>query len=178
MTSEYHFRIALAIRLGPLARAKSSCHGRRRKGGRRTATAVGFGRGAGDTRMLFVLFGLLIGLEIKHFVADYLLQPAWMVANKRDWRHAAGYVHAAIHSGLTLLVLLAVGTPVPLAPGLAAGEFAIHFGLDFAKAHYSEGVRSASRPGLYWAQHGLDQLLHQLTYVGIIFIVLRAAGLV
>lgn len=128
--------------------------------------------------MLFVLFGLLIGLEIKHFIADYLLQPAWMVAGKRDLRHAGGYVHAGIHGALTLLVLLAVGTPLSLALPLALGEVAIHFGLDFAKAHYSEGGPTESRPGLYWAQHGFDQLLHQLTYVAIVFIVLQAAGFV
>jgi hypothetical protein len=126
--------------------------------------------------MLFVLFGLLIGLEIKHFIADYLLQPAWMVAGKRDLRHPGGYVHAAIHAALTLLVLLGVGTPPLLALTLALAEFAIHFGLDFAKAHYSEGAPPAGRPGLYWAQHGFDQLLHQLTYVAIVFIVLRATG--
>ena len=30
--------------------------------------------------MAGVFFGLMIGLELKHYIADYFLQPAWMLA--------------------------------------------------------------------------------------------------
>lgn len=43
---------------------------------------------------------------IAHLVADWLLQNNWMALNKRDLRHPAGWVHAAIYG---LLMGLALG---------------------------------------------------------------------
>ena len=34
-----------------------------------------------------------------------------------------------------------------------------------------------NRPQRYWALHGLDQLLHRLTYIAMIYLVVRALGL-
>src|SRR5215207_3419881 len=65
--------------------------------------------------MAVVFFGLLIGLELKHFVADYLMQPGWMLSGKGNIFHPGGYAHAAIHAALSLVVLLLVGTPLGLA---------------------------------------------------------------
>ena len=64
--------------------------------------------------MAGVFFGLMIGLELKHYIADYFLQPAWMLAGKGNVFHAGGYAHAGIHAGMSLLVLLLVGTPIGL----------------------------------------------------------------
>jgi hypothetical protein len=127
--------------------------------------------------MAGVFFGLLVGLELKHYVADYGAQPAWMLAGKGDVLHPGGYAHAALHAGLTLCVLLLFGTPVALAAALGAAEFVLHYGLDYAKAHYAAGIDMTRRPRRFWALHGLDQLAHQLTYAALIFIVLSARGL-
>jgi hypothetical protein len=126
--------------------------------------------------MIALVLGLLIGLEIKHFVADYLLQPAWILAGKGDIRLPGGYAHAGIHAVLSLLLLLAFGTPLGLAAALFAAEFVLHYGLDYAKIHYSMGVEMAREPKRYWALHGADQLTHQLTYAGMIYVVLQARG--
>ncbi len=56
--------------------------------------------------MTAIFFGLLIGLEIKHYVADYFLQPGWMLGGKGDFRKPGGYAHAGIHAALSFLVLL------------------------------------------------------------------------
>ncbi len=127
--------------------------------------------------MAGVLFALLIGLELKHSLADYFIQPGWMVAGKGDIFHPGGYAHAGLHAGLSLLVLVAAGTPVALAAALCAAEFVLHYGLDYAKAHYAAGVDMQHRPRRFWALHGIDQLTHQLTYVAMIFVALRAGGL-
>jgi hypothetical protein len=124
-----------------------------------------------------VFFGLLIGLEIKHYVADYFLQPGWMLTGKGNIFHPGGYAHAGTHAGLSLLVLLAMGTPFALALALFAAEFVVHYALDYSKIMYSRDVHPDSRPQRFWALHGLDQLFHQLTYAAIIFVVLRAQGL-
>jgi hypothetical protein len=127
--------------------------------------------------MIGLVLGLLVGLEVKHFIADYLLQPAWILAGKGDVRLPGGYAHAGIHAALTLVVLLVCGTPLSLALALFAGEFVLHYALDYAKIHYSNGVHMQSSPRAYWALHGADQLAHQVTYAGIIFLVLQARGL-
>lgn len=128
--------------------------------------------------MVGVLFGLLIGLEIKHFVADYLLQPGWILAGKGNIFHPGGYAHAGIHAALSLIILLAVGTPIGLAVALFAAEFVLHYALDYAKIQYSRGVHMESQPARFWGLHGIDQLAHQLTYVAMVFIALKALGLI
>ena len=126
--------------------------------------------------MLGLVFTLLLGLEIKHYIADYFLQPGWMLGGKGDLRHLGGYAHAAIHAGLSGIVLLVAGTPPEWVAGLVVAEFAVHYGLDFAKIHYSRGVHVDTDPRRFWALHGVDQLTHQLTYAGMIYLVLLAKG--
>lgn len=128
-------------------------------------------------RMLGVFFVLLLGLEFKHYVADYFLQPAWMLGGKGDVRHPGGYAHAGIHAGLTAVVLLVAGTPMVTLASIVVAEFIVHYLLDYSKIHYSRGVHVDSAPRRFWALHGIDQLTHQVTYAAIIFVVLAAKGL-
>lgn len=127
--------------------------------------------------MLGLFFVLLIGLEIKHCIADYFLQPAWILAGKGDFRHPGGYAHAGIHAGLTGLLALLVQTPLPMVAAVVACEFVVHYLLDYSKIRYSRGVHADRMPARYWALHGIDQLLHQLTYAAIIYAVLLGKGL-
>jgi hypothetical protein len=124
-----------------------------------------------------VFFGLLIGLEIKHYIADYVLQPGWMLAGKGNIFHPGGYAHAGVHAVFSLIVLLAMGAPWALSLALCAGEFVVHYALDYSKIIYSQGVHPDNKPQRYWALHGFDQLLHQLSYVAMIFVVVKALGL-
>lgn len=126
--------------------------------------------------MIAQLFGLLVGLEIKHFIADYLLQPNWILAGKGDVRLPGGYAHAGIHAVFSFIVLLVCGTSFGLAATLLVAEFVVHYALDYAKVYYSRGVSMESQPRRYWALHGADQLTHQLTYIAMVYVVLRAGG--
>jgi hypothetical protein len=127
--------------------------------------------------MLGLFFLLLLGLEIKHYVADYFLQPGWMLGGKGDFRHPGGYAHSGVHAGLTAIVLLLVGTPLLPLLGIVVAEFVVHYLLDYSKIHYSKGVHVDTNPRRFWALHGVDQLTHQLTYAAIIYLVLLAKGL-
>lgn len=127
--------------------------------------------------MVAVFFALLVGLELKHYVADYFLQPGWMLGGKGDIRRLGGYAHAGLHAVLTLIVLLLCRTPISLALALCAAEFVLHYGLDYAKIHYSRDAHIDRAPRRFWVLHGVDQLAHQLTYTLLIFLVLRAKGL-
>ena len=124
-----------------------------------------------------LFFGLLVGLEIKHYIADYVLQPGWILAGKGDVMKPGGYAHAGIHAAFSAIVLALLGTPLSLVAMLFAAEFVLHYALDFAKIHYSAGVHVDRRPARFWALHGIDQLAHQLTYAAIIYFVLAGRGL-
>lgn len=127
--------------------------------------------------MLVLFFVLFLGLEIKHYIADYFLQPAWMLVGKGDLRHPGGYAHAGLHAALSGVVLLIAGTPIGLLAALVLAEAVIHYLLDYAKIFYSRGVHAETNPARFWALHGIDQLTHQLTYGAMIFAVLATKGI-
>jgi len=128
--------------------------------------------------MIVLFFILLIGLEVKHYLADYFLQPAWMLGGKGDFRHPGGYAHAAVHAGLSAIVLLVAGTPPSTLALLVAAEYVVHYALDYSKIHYSRGVHVDTNPRRFWALHGVDQLTHQLTYATMIYLVLQAKDVI
>lgn len=125
---------------------------------------------------LFLL--LFVGLELKHLVADYFLQPAWMLAGKGNFAKPGGYAHAGVHAALTAVVLLLANVPAETLTLLVAAEFVVHYLLDFSKISYSRGVHADTSPRRFWALHGVDQFAHQLTYAAIIWFALASKGLV
>ena len=124
--------------------------------------------------MPLVFFVLLVGFELKHFVADYLLQTGWMIAGKGDLRAFGGYAHAGVHLIGSAIVFIVVGNGLVASILILAAEFVVHYGLDFAKAYYGRGVSAETNTQLFWAQHGFDQLMHQLTYAAMIYFATRA----
>jgi hypothetical protein len=126
--------------------------------------------------MLVLFFVLFLGLEIKHYLADYFLQPYWMLAGKGDVRKAGGYLHAGVHVLLSAIVLLFAGTPWPWLLAFCLAEFVVHYLLDYWKIQYSRDAHVDTHPSQFWALHGLDQMLHQLTYAAMIYGVFVVKG--
>ena len=114
------------------------------------------------------IIAMLLCFQVKHFVADYLLQPGWILRGKGDMRLAGGYVHAGLHALGSLPAFLVGGIGVQEVAALAAAEFAIHYAIDFTKAGLSRRSHAGPDSRAYWALHGADQLVHQLTYVGLV----------
>ena len=52
---------------------------------------------------------LLLLLQTKHVIADFFLQNAYIIQNRRVYGHPAGLLHVAIHLLGSLAVLLVVG---------------------------------------------------------------------
>ena len=73
--------------------------------------------------MAVVFFGLLIGLEIKHYIADYFLQPGWILAGKGNIFHARRLCPCR-HPRRPVAARAAgwCGTPLGLAAALFAGR--------------------------------------------------------
>lgn len=122
------------------------------------------------------IFILLIGLQVKHYAADYLLQTRWMIDGKQSLTALGGYAHAAVHAAGTALVLGFLDVSASTLFTIVSAEFIAHYALDFAKSRYGEGYSTRETPRRYWAVNGLDQLLHQLTYVAIIFVFVQTTS--
>jgi hypothetical protein len=119
---------------------------------------------------------LLLGLELKHFVADYLMQTGWMIAQTGKLLAPGGYAHAALHVIGSAIVLAIARVPLGWLLAILAGEFVAHYAFDFAKVYYGSGVDPDEHAQRFWALHGLDQLFHQLTYLAMAYLSLRAVG--
>ncbi len=116
---------------------------------------------------------LLVLLQVKHFVCDFPLQWKYQYANKGAYGHPGGTLHAGIHTVASYAVL-AFFVPLDAAFVAALVEGAIHYHIDWAKmrlnAHFEWGPLTHER---FWWLLGFDQLLHQLTYVAMIWAVLK-----
>lgn len=129
-----------------------------------------------DTSHLSLI--LMLAFIVKHFVCDFPLQAfPWMYRNKGTYGHPGGFVHAGIHLLGTLLVFtLAVpnGYPSMMLLALCWADFIAHYHIDWAKIRL--GVHFNLRPDnseWFWILLGLDQLLHYLTYIGIVWVIVR-----
>jgi hypothetical protein len=118
----------------------------------------------------------LIWLQSKHFVADYMLQPAWMISGKGHFAKPGGYVHAGIHAIGTMPVLWMSMPNVIWALFVGAGEFVIHFVIDHCKAVHGRQHPHPTNSRMFWTLHGLDQLAHHLTYSAILAVIIYGHG--
>ena len=115
------------------------------------------------TLILFVLF------SIKHFIIDFPLQKPYQWMNKGTYGHPGGILHAGLHALGTLLVLLPVTLVFWPSLILSVLDGVIHYHVDWAKMNINKHY--AWKPDTheqFWILLGLDQLLHMLTYIGII----------
>ena len=116
---------------------------------------------------------ILLALLVKHFVADFPLQTAWMLGKSRR----EGWVgplaaHCWVHAFLTAAILTVAGAGY-LGLAIAAVEAVAHFGIDRIKAHPDLGGRwNPAQPQFWWAL-GADQLAHNLCYLAIAWMVTK-----
>ena len=109
-------------------------------------------------------------LLVKHAFADFFLQTDYQRLNKGIYGHAGGLVHCAWHIALTAPVFLILPPPSALyGAAILAAEAIAHYHIDWTK----ERVVKANGWGLssryFWRAIGLDQLMHGLTYVAIVW---------
>jgi hypothetical protein len=112
-------------------------------------------------------------LMIKHFVADFPLQTPYHLANKGRYLHPGGLMHSLIHVVLTAPVFLVIAPESPTAAGLILGaEYLIHYHADWAKDNVTRLAGWTPAHASFWWAIGFDQLVHGLTYVGIVWALL------
>jgi hypothetical protein len=110
---------------------------------------------------------LLIYFQVKHFVADFVLQNVWMLQKSRPgWDFVPPLaIHCSVHMGLTLAAVLYVN---PAYWWLCILDFLVHFTMDRIKAgpRYL-GRFHDMRSRAFWVSFGLDQMVHHLTHLWI-----------
>ena len=118
---------------------------------------------------------IVLGLfQIKHFFIDFVFQPPWMWQNKGTYGHLGGIVHAGLHGVVTVPILLLAEVNPTLIAILALSEFLAHYHIDWAKMNINAKMGWKSNThNQFWILTGLDQLLHQLTYLAIVWIAFK-----
>ena len=109
---------------------------------------------------------LLCLLLFKHIIADYFLQKPWN--DKGVYGGKGGIHHAIIHGIGTLIVLFYFVTPA-MAIILSFLDGIIHYHIDYAKTNIKSKFKLNRAQTLYWGLHGVDQYLHILTYILIVY---------
>lgn len=104
-----------------------------------------------------------------HLVADFVLQPYWLVLRKR--RLDGLLIHCGIVLGCMLLLTLADQAIVRLIPAMLVITM-VHFAADWGKVHYGDRI-----PGPPIGPFLLDQLIHVTTLIAVLSVV-RAPALV
>jgi hypothetical protein len=113
------------------------------------------------------IFILLALLQIKHWYIDFVDQTAEEVRCKGIYGHWTGIAHSFKHAVVTWVLVL-LFAPVPLACALALLDLAIHYHTDWIKIRF--GNRDITSP-TFWNHLGLDQMIHQFTYIAIAFVI-------
>jgi hypothetical protein len=112
---------------------------------------------------------LLVFLQVKHFLADFCLQTPRMLSGRDIYLHWGRAEHAGLHAILSFLALMLVGGSLVAALVLSVAEFFVHYNIDWAKGRHAATRKHSPSDPEYWRAFGFDQLMHQLTYVVIVW---------
>ena len=110
-------------------------------------------------------------LLVKHAVADFFLQTEYQRRTKGDYGALGGITHASTHIVLTAPVFWML-PPIAFGIGVALllAEFVVHYHLDWGKERVVRANAWTSHDTPFWWALGLDQLMHGLTYVAILWL--------
>jgi len=115
----------------------------------------------------YLLLLALAVLLTKHVIVDFFLQTPYQWKNKGVYGHPGGLLHAGLHALGTCAVFVVVTSSTLLAVGIILGEFVVHYHIDWAKERIGRHMKWGFHQNGYWRAMGIDQWLHQLTYVAI-----------
>lgn len=114
---------------------------------------------------------LITLLVLKHFIVDFPLQAdPYQYKNKGTYGHPGGLLHSGLHIIGSMLVLPWFA-PFGIAYALALLDGVIHYHIDWAKMNINAKMGwGPTTHDQFWILLGADQLLHMLTYIGIVYI--------
>lgn len=118
---------------------------------------------------IFLTVGLVIWVMFAHYVADFIVQTAWMAEGKsKTWTplvaHIVAYTFTITMMGAIPLVLILGFSALPwwilycVINGLA------HMATDYYTSRASGKAYKAGNLRRFWAIIGLDQFIHMATF--------------
>jgi hypothetical protein len=116
-----------------------------------------------------ILLVLMLLLQFKHMLADYFLQTKIMLDGRDQYIHLGRFLHVGVHVIGSILSFLLVGAPVVVILPLVLAEWIAHYHIDWWKGHVTKSQNLTPADPAYWRASGLDQALHQLTYIAMIW---------
>lgn len=110
---------------------------------------------------------ILFWLLTKHLIIDFPLQIPYMYRNKGTWGHPGGILHSLLHGIGTLAVINFVTSfSFELAFMIGLFDFLTHYLIDFGKMNVNRLFNlKPDNSEKFWWLLGLDQWLHQMTYL-------------
>lgn len=117
-------------------------------------------------------FVILVLLFVKHWYIDFVNQSDAEVRTKGIYGKFPGVLHSIKHGIVTAIIVYLIGEwefdlSVVDAMIIGSVDAIVHYHCDWLKMRY--GNRDITSRA-FWAHLGLDQLVHSLTYVGIVWI--------
>ena len=122
-----------------------------------------------------IVLGALALFQIKHFFCDFALQTPRQIKAKGNYGQLAGLEHAGLHAITSIPALLVLTQSAPAIALAVLAEFLVHYHVDFGKARIDKWWSFSSESTAYWVVFGLDQLLHQATYLALAFVLMPRA---
>lgn len=116
--------------------------------------------------ILFILFWLVT----KHFIIDFLIQTKFQYSNKGIFLHPGGILHSTLHSIGTFIIFINYNN-LDISCTLASIDFICHYLIDYSKVNINNYFKlSPINSEKFWWLLGLDQYMHSLTYIVLIYI--------
>jgi hypothetical protein len=117
----------------------------------------------------------MLAFQVKHLVCDFVIQTRYQVDNKGFYGRSGGLVHAGWHVLFSVPVLLILTRSAATIALVLAFEFLVHYHTDWLKARTQRVKSWTQNDAIYWVAFGADQFVHQVTYIVMIALVLRAS---
>ena len=116
---------------------------------------------------------LVLLLFTKHFIVDFPLQNRFQWSNKGTYLHPGGILHSGLH-GLGTYFCFVWFAPLA-AIYLSIIDFVLHYHIDWTKMNLNSKMGwGPNTHEQFWWLLGLDQFLHALTYIGLVYLVTGA----
>lgn len=127
---------------------------------------------------IIVLFFLFF---TKHFFVDFMFQDAYMYKNKGIYGHMGGIIHAVLHGWATFMICIFYGAfyhipfdQIHLWYSVGILDAIVHYHIDYLKVKINDAKNwQCNTSERFWHLLGLDQYLHYLTYLVIVFMLVH-----
>lgn len=118
------------------------------------------------------IFFILLLLFIKHWYIDFVDQSMDEVNSKGNYGEWLGIRHSVKHGFGTMLVFALFNFNIIDCLLLGIVDFVIHYHTDWAKININRKKNYTVETPEFWMWLGLDQLVHSLTYLLLVWMVL------